>query len=108
LNTALALFISFVFVALAVWHFRMAASAARGLGDGAVPSVEGKPLFVPSARATVAVGLVLLFFAALVAATAGFVQVGISPPHLSWACLALALGLLARAAKDLLRAPSVC
>ena len=97
MNTALALCVSFVFVALALWHFRMAARPARGSNGGAVPSVNGKPLFVPSARATIAVGLVLLLFAVLVAATAGLVQVGLSPRLLSWASFALALGLLARA-----------
>ena len=81
---------------LALWHFRMAASPAKGR-IGAVPSVGGKPLFVPSASATVVVGVVLLLFAVLVAALAGLVQVGIAPKVLSWACFALASGLLARA-----------
>ena len=62
-----------------------------------MPSVEGKPLFVPSTRATVAVGVVLLLFAGLVAATGRLVEVGASPRLLSWLSLALALGLLARA-----------
>jgi hypothetical protein len=96
LNNALALCISFVFLALALWHFRMALSPAGG-ASGAVPSVGGKPLFVPSTRATVAVGVLLLACAVLVAATAGFVRVGISPRVLSWASFALALGLFARA-----------
>jgi len=96
LNAALALCISLVFVALAVWHFGMVAWPTQGR-TGAVPSVDEKPLFVPSIAATVVVGLVLLLFAVLVAATAGLVQVGVSPKVLSWACLALACGLLARA-----------
>ncbi len=96
MNAILALGISFVFVALALWHFRMAASPANS-GGGAVPSVGGKPLFVPLPTATVAVGVVLLVFAALVAATAGFVQIGIPPKMLSWSSLVLALALLARA-----------
>ena len=96
MNTALASVVSFVFVLLAVWHFRMALLPARG-ASGAVPSVSGKPLFVPSAGATVAVGVVLLLFACLVAATAGLVELGISGRVLSWLCYALALGLLARA-----------
>jgi hypothetical protein len=96
LNTALALCVTVVFMVLALWHFRMALLPASGAG-GAVPSVEGRPLFVPSARTTVAVGLVLLVFAGLVAATGGLVHLGISPRLLSWASLALSLGLLARA-----------
>jgi len=96
MTAALAIGISLVFAALAVWHFRMAWSITRGGGlAAAVPRVEGKPLFVPSMRATVAVGLALPVCAALVAATAGVLHVGISQRLLSWTCLAL--GLLARA-----------
>ena len=87
--------VTLVFIALGLWHFRMA--FWPGPGGGAVPSVEGKPLFVPSTRATVAVGVVLLLFAGLVAATGRLLEVGASPRLLSWLSLALALGLLARA-----------
>jgi hypothetical protein len=62
-----ALVVCAVFVALALWHFYMALVPSRGV-SGAVPSVEGKPLFVPSTKATVAVGIALLSFAGLVAA----------------------------------------
>ena len=87
--------VTLVFIALGLWHFRMA--LRPGPGGGAVPSVDGKPLFVPSTRATLAVGVVLLLFAGLVAATGRLVEVGASPRLLSWLSLALALGLLARA-----------
>jgi len=87
--------VTLVFIALGLWHFRMA--LRPGPGGGAVPSVDGKPLFVPSTRATLAVGVVLLLFAGLVAATGRLVEVGASPRPLSWLLLALALGLLARA-----------
>jgi hypothetical protein len=96
LNTAVALCVSVAFVALALWHFRMALLPASG-ASGAVPSVAGKPLFVPSARATAAVGFVLLLFAGLVAATGGLVHVGVPPQLLTWSSFALALGLLGRA-----------
>lgn len=96
MNTGLALLVSLAFVALAVWHFRMAFRPAASTG-GAVPSLSGTPVFLPSARATVTVGVVLLLFACLVAATAGLVEVGISVRVLSWLCYALAFGLLARA-----------
>src|ERR1700687_5816795 len=66
-------------------------------GGAAVPSVEGKPLFVPSTKATLAVGVALLLFALLVAATGGLLRVGVPPQFLSWLSLALALGLLTRA-----------
>jgi len=96
LNAAIALSISVAFVVLALWHFRMALLPSAGAG-GAVPSAEGKPLFVPSAKATVAVGVVLLLFAGLVAATGGLVEVGIPRRLLTGSSSALALGLLARA-----------
>src|SRR3954468_14737035 len=93
---ALPLAVSSVFVALALWHFYMAAMPASR-ESGAVPSVEGKPLFVPSAMATVAVGVALLLCAALVAGTAGLLPPGIPAFVLRWLCYALALGLFARA-----------
>jgi hypothetical protein len=96
MTTGLAWLISLVFSALAVWHFRMALLHGQGTG-GAVPSVSGRPLFVPSARSTVLVGILLLSFAGLVAATAGLMPIGIPARVLSWFCYALAFGLLARA-----------
>jgi Protein of unknown function (DUF3995) len=96
MNTAIAITVSLAFVALALWHFRIALSPSQGV-SGAVPSESGKPLFVPSVGATLAVGVVLLVFACLVAATAGFVSVGLPVRVLSWVCYALALGLFARA-----------
>jgi hypothetical protein len=95
-GSALALIVSLLFVALALWHVRMAISPASG-ESGAVPSEAGKPLFVPSARGTLAVAFVLLLFAGLVAATAGFFHLGVPQRVLAWLCYALALGLLARA-----------
>jgi hypothetical protein len=92
----LALTVCAVFVALALWHFYMVVAPPRG-ESGAVPSVEGKPLFVPSTLATVAVGIALLSFAVLVAATAGLVPLPLPRLVLVWLCYGLALGLLARA-----------
>jgi hypothetical protein len=86
----------FIFVVLASWHFYMAVRQPVG-ASGAVPSVDGKPLFVPSRKSTVAVGVVLLLFAALVAATAGLVHIGLPQTALSGLSVALALGLTARA-----------
>jgi hypothetical protein len=91
--------LSSVFLVLALWHFYMASRPATG-ASGAVPSVDGKPLFVPTARATVAVGLVLVLFAVLVAGAGGIVALGLPAVMLRWLCIALALGLLARAVGD--------
>ena len=96
MSNALAAVVAGVFVVLAAWHFHMAFAGMTG-ESGAVPGVEGKPLFVPSKAATVAVGVVLLLFAALVAATAGLLATGLPQFLLAWACYALALGLFARA-----------
>jgi hypothetical protein len=99
MNIALAAVVCVAFVALALWHFYMALRPMTG-ESAAVPSVAGKPLFVPSRRATVAVGVLLLLFAGLVAATARIVSPGLPPLALAWTSYALALGLLARAVGD--------
>jgi Protein of unknown function (DUF3995) len=96
MNNPVALVVCFVFVALGLWHFYMALLPRSGM-SGAVPSLQGKPLFVPSRAATIAVGIVLLLFAVLVAATARIVTAGVPDTALSWLCYALAAGLLARA-----------
>jgi len=95
-HSFVAMAVCVVFVGLALWHFRMAASPGKD-ASAAVPSVSGKPLFVPSVGATIAVGIVLLACACLVAADGGFAEVGLPKPVLTWLCYALALGLLARA-----------
>jgi hypothetical protein len=94
--TAVALAVSGVFVVLAAWHVFMALAPAAGR-SGAVPSAEGRPLFVPSRRATLAVAAGLLLFALLVAATAGLLDPGLPRRWLGWLCYALAAGLLGRA-----------
>ena len=96
MSEPLPLTVCLMFVVLALWHFFMALVPGSGAA-GAVPSVEGKPLFRPTRTATIAVGLVLLLFAALVAATAGLISVGLPRVALSWLSYALAVGLLARA-----------
>ena len=97
-DTALARIVCAVFLVLAGWHVCMALMPRAGSREsGAVPSVGGKPLFVPSRHATLAVAVVLALFAGLVAATAGLVSLALPPVLLSWMSYALALGLLARA-----------
>ena len=85
-----------VFALLAGWHFYMAFAPRTG-AQGAVPSVDGKPLFVPTRGATIAVGVALLLFAALVLATAGIITPGVPQVALPWLCYLLALGLFGRA-----------
>ena len=96
MSKPLPLTVCLAFVILALWHFYMALVPGSGTA-GAVPSVEGRPLFTPSRKATVGVGVVLLLFSALVAATAGLISVGLSRKALSWLSFTLAIGLLARA-----------
>jgi hypothetical protein len=96
MNIVLGLIVTITFVALALWHFGMALSPVGSM-SGAVPSESGKPLFAPSAGATLAVGVVLLVFSALVAATSGLIDVGLPARVLSWSSYVLALGLAARA-----------
>ena len=89
-----------VFALLALWHFVMAFGDLSGQ-SAAVPSDEGKPLFTPSRAATMAVGVALILFGLLVAATSGMLQIGLPKILLVWLSSALALGLLARAIGDL-------
>ena len=96
MNSIVAFVVCAVFIVLALWHFGMALVPSSGTMR-AVPSDKGKPPFVPSRRATIGVGLVLLLFAALVAATSGAVDVGLPPAALRWPSFALAAGLFARA-----------
>ncbi len=97
MNSAVTIVVCSVFVVLALWHFYMAFRGLPGGESATVPSLEGKPLFVPSARSTVAVGVVLVLFAGLVAATSGMLSLAVSPRVLAWLSYALALGLFARA-----------
>jgi hypothetical protein len=96
MRNALTLIVCLVFLILAFWHFYMAFAPARR-GGAAVPSVDGKALFVPSVSATIAVGVALLFFAALVATTGGIVSLAVPRFVLVGSSYLLALALLARA-----------
>jgi hypothetical protein len=96
MNHLVAALTATLFVVLSLWHFYMAGRPMSG-ESAAVPSAGGKPLFVPSKRSTLAVGIVLALFAGLVATTAGFVSVGLPQVILVWLSYALAAGLLLRA-----------
>ncbi len=101
MKTILPVIVCAVFGILALWHFIMAlnlsGASRRAMPSAAVPSVNGVPVFAPSAMATIGVGVVLLLFAALVAAMAGILSTGIPRVTLAWLSYGLALGLLARA-----------
>jgi hypothetical protein len=97
MNDAVAVAVCSAFVAIALWHFHMALFAGPSGESAAVPIVNGKPLFMPSARSTAAVGVALMMAAVLVAATSGMLWLGLPLRVLSWLSFALALGLLARA-----------
>ena len=99
MNNALPVTVCSAFIVLALWHFYMAVRSHAGF-DAAVPSVDGKPLFIPTKKMTVAVGVALLLFALLVAATGGLVSLGVPDVLLTWLSYALALGLFARAIGD--------
>jgi flagellar biosynthesis protein FliQ len=92
----LAMAISIAFIVIALWHFYMAFFPPRG-DNAAVPSVNGKPLFVPSLVATLGVGAVVTAFAALTAATADLLPMSLPKAMLVWLSYGLAVGLFLRA-----------
>jgi hypothetical protein len=94
--TTVGALVSAVFLVLSLWHVWMAFRPMGGVSAG-VPSVDGKPTFVPSRATTLVVAAGLLLIAVLVAATAGLVPLGIPLVLLTWCSYALALGLFARA-----------
>jgi hypothetical protein len=95
--TTVGALVSGLFLVLALWHVWMAFGPAMDGVSGGVPSVGGKPLFVPSRATTLVVAVGLLLLGGLVAATAGLVPIGIPLNLLSWMSYALAAGLFARA-----------
>jgi hypothetical protein len=99
MNKMLAIAICLCFLVLALSHFGMAFLPTTA-ESAAMPSVQGKPLFVPSPLSTIAVGFALLAFAGLVALTGGLVAPVLPPVILAWLSYGLALGLLARAIGD--------
>ena len=85
-----------IFTVLGLWHLYWASGGSLAK-DIAIPEINNKPAFVPSNAATVVVGVALLCFAFLIAATAGFVTVPVSSLVLSRLSFSLAFVLLARA-----------
>lgn len=67
---------------------------------GALPEMDGKPVFEPSAPATLVVAIGLALCALLIAATAGMFMLPLSRTALAWLTRALAVVLLLRAIGD--------
>lgn len=92
----LALIGSSIFTVLGLWHLYWAFGGSLAK-DVAIPEINNNPAFVPSITATAVVGVALLSFGFLVAATAGLVAVPVSGRVLSWFSFALSIALFARA-----------
>lgn len=94
-----ALVIVAIFAILSLIHAYWALGGRTGRA-AAVPHVKNRPLFVPSALATLIVSIALAACAALVAASAGLIVTAFPATWITWAAFALALGLLLRAVGD--------
>lgn len=99
LTTIIALPLIVTFLMLSLWHVYWLLGGRVGL-DVAIPEVDGKPVFQPSAAATFVVAIVLAPCALLLAATAGIIPLPVPPTVLAWLTRALAFALLLRAIGD--------
>jgi hypothetical protein len=88
-----------VFAVLALIHVYWALGGRAG-SFAAVPEVDARPAFVPSAVGTFAVSIGLAACSGLVAASAGLIVSIIPAPWVTWLAFALALALFARAMGD--------
>jgi len=95
----LALVVVLAFVGLSALHFYWALGGQAGK-VAAVPELNSRPAFVPSARSTLAVAVGLAFCATLVAASAGLILSSAPPSWVTWLAFLLALALVARAVGD--------
>ena len=87
------------FLTLSLWHVYWLLGGRVGL-DVAIPEVDGKSVFQPSAAATFVVAVVLAMCALLFAATAEIIPLPVSHPVLTWLTRVLAVVLLLRAIGD--------
>ncbi len=99
LTTIIALPLITVFLTLSLWHVYWLLGGPVGQ-DAAIPEVDGKPVFQPSATATFVVAIALTLCALLIAATAGLISLPLPNTLLTWLTRALALVLLLRAIGD--------
>src|SRR5437764_15411901 len=94
-----ALVVVIAFVALSAIHVYWALGGGMGKA-AAVPELNSRPAFVPSARSTLAVAVGLASCAVLVAASAGLVVSSSPAAWVTWLSFVLALVLIARAVGD--------
>ncbi len=95
----IALVVVIAFVALSAIHVYWALGGGMGKA-AAVPELNSRPAFVPSARSTLAVAVGLASCAVLVAASAGLVLSRSPAAWVTWLSFVLALVLIARAVGD--------
>lgn len=88
-----------IFLCLSFLHFYWLLGGRFGL-HAAIPEIDGKPAFQPSALATLVVAIGLMLCALLIAATSNVVSFPVPHSMLSWLSQALALVLLLRAVGD--------
>ncbi len=98
-SVAIAVPLIAVFIGLSLVHVYWLVGGPVGR-LAAIPEMDGKPVFQPSAVATLVVAMVLALCALLIAATAGVVMLPLPKFVLVWLTRALALGLLLRAIGD--------
>ncbi|MHC9063421.1 DUF3995 domain-containing protein [Nitrospira sp. CMX1] len=99
LTTIIALPLIVTFLTLSLWHVYWLLGGRVGL-DAAIPEIDGKPVFQPSAVATFVVAVALALCALLLAATAGLVSLPFPNMLLIWLTRGLAVLLLLRAIGD--------
>src|SRR5207253_5847018 len=95
----IALVVVIAFVALSAIHVYWALGGGMGK-TAAVPELDSRPAFVPSARSTLAVAVGLASCAVLVAAGAGLVVSSSPAAWVTWLSFVLALVLVARGVGD--------
>jgi hypothetical protein len=99
MSTIIAFSLIAVFLCLSALHFYWLLGGRAGL-RAAIPEIDGKPAFQPSAIATLTVALGLALCALLIAATAGVLPLSLPGAVLAWVTRVLALALLLRAIGD--------
>lgn len=88
-----------VFASLSLVHVYWLFGGQSGLFV-AIPEVDGKPVFEPSAVATLVVAIGLALCAVVIAGTAGILALPVTQTVLAWLTRALAVVLLLRAIGD--------
>jgi hypothetical protein len=96
---AIAWLVIAIFALLSGIHALWAFGVGTGK-DAAIPALNGRLAFVPSAAATFGVAIALALCALLVAASAGFIMSNVPPAWITWLAFLLAVALVARAVGD--------